>query len=135
MFEERHFALIGTLERIAEPLAAAGIPYELIGGGAVMVQVDRVETISNPPVRPEYLTVNGVQVAVIPAADSLQMKLSNNRHIDRVPVRDLDPVGLITPEIEHGLPSALQVRLPTGGRAGWLRSPNTAQAPISGGVN
>jgi hypothetical protein len=43
MFEERLFALVGTLERIAGPLMAEGIPYELIGGGAVMVQVQRVE--------------------------------------------------------------------------------------------
>jgi hypothetical protein len=43
LFEERLFALIGTLERIAGPLAAAQIPYEVIGGMAVMVQVNRVE--------------------------------------------------------------------------------------------
>src|SRR4051812_27320588 len=43
MFEERLFALVGTLERIAGPLAAARIPYSLVGGGAVMVQVNRVE--------------------------------------------------------------------------------------------
>ena len=43
LFEERLFALVGTLEKIAKPLAAAAIPYELIGGGAVMVQVNRVE--------------------------------------------------------------------------------------------
>src|SRR5271166_745699 len=43
LFEERLFALVGTLERIAKPLAAEKIPYELIGGGAVMVQVNRVE--------------------------------------------------------------------------------------------
>ena len=43
LFEERLFALVGTLERIAKPLANARIPYQLIGGGAVMVQVNRVE--------------------------------------------------------------------------------------------
>ena len=43
MFEERLFAIVGTLQRIAGSLAAAMIPYELIGGGAVMVQVDRVD--------------------------------------------------------------------------------------------
>jgi hypothetical protein len=43
MFEERLFALVGTLERIAKVLAAAEIPFELIGGGAVMVHVNRVE--------------------------------------------------------------------------------------------
>src|SRR5215469_7897145 len=43
LFEEQLFALVGTLERIARPLAAEKIPYELIGGGAVMVQVNRVD--------------------------------------------------------------------------------------------
>ena len=43
LFEERLFALVGTLEKIAGPLTAERIPYELIGGGAVMVQVNRVE--------------------------------------------------------------------------------------------
>src|SRR5208282_1434922 len=43
LFEERLFALVGALEKIAKPLADAGIPYQLIGGGAVMVQVNRVE--------------------------------------------------------------------------------------------
>jgi len=43
MFEERLAALVGTLERIAGPLTQAGIEYELIGGAAVMLQVNRVE--------------------------------------------------------------------------------------------
>src|ERR1700690_3607750 len=43
LFEAQLFALVGTLERIARPLAAEKIPYELVGGGAVMVQVNRVE--------------------------------------------------------------------------------------------
>src|SRR5438309_11034983 len=43
LFEAQLFALVGTLERIARPLAAEKIAYELVGGGAVMVQVNRVE--------------------------------------------------------------------------------------------
>ena len=178
LFEERLFALVGTLERIAGPLAAEKIPYELIGGGAVMVQVNRVEpsavrntkdvdimvyradlerikevagrhgftfrhaagldmllahgetharnavhlifagekvtpaqAMPNPPLRPEYLPVHGVEVAVIPVVDLVHMKLSNNRDIDRVHVRDLDSVGLVTPEVEKALPPVLHVRL------------------------
>ena len=34
---------MGTLERIAGPLAAKNIPYEVIGGMAVMAHVDREE--------------------------------------------------------------------------------------------
>lgn len=178
MFEERLFALIGVLERVAIPLTKDDIPYELIGGGAVMVQVQRVEpsavrntkdvdimlyredlerakesvmrhgftfrhvagvdmllppgetkamnavhlifsgekvrpnqVIPNPPIRPERVSVHGVDVAVIPVADLLQMKLSNNRDIDRVHVRDLDSVGLITTDVENSLPSSLVARL------------------------
>jgi hypothetical protein len=39
------------------------------------------------------------------------MKLSNNRDIDRVHVRDLDSVGLVTPEVERALPEILRDRL------------------------
>ena len=46
LFEEHIFALVGTLERIARPLAVEKIPYELIGGGAVMLHVDRVDKSS-----------------------------------------------------------------------------------------
>jgi hypothetical protein len=178
LFEERLFALVGTLERIAGPFAAEKLPYELIGGGAVMVQVNRVEpsavrntkdldilinradldrikevaarhgftfkhsagldmllpagetkarnavhllftgekvkpnqVIPNPPLRPEHVYVHGVEVAVIPVVDLVAMKLSNNRDIDRVHVRDLDSVGLVTAGVEKALPPALLERL------------------------
>jgi hypothetical protein len=178
LFEEKLFALVGTLERIAAPLAAGKIPYELIGGGAVMVQVNRVDpsavrntkdidimihradlerikevatqhgfrfrhvagvdmllphgetkalnavhlifsgekvkasqVVPNPPLRPEHHSIHGVDVAVIPVADLVQMKLSNYRPIDQVHIQDLDSVGLITAEIEKVLPPALHGRL------------------------
>jgi len=178
LFEERLFALVGTLEKIARPLAAEEIPYELVGGGAVMMQVNRIEpsavrntkdidimvhrsdldrikevaqrhgftfrhaagpdmllphgetqarnavhlifsgekvrpdqAVPNPPLRPERLSMHGVDVAVIPVADLVRMKLSNNRDIDRVHVRDLDSVGLVTPEVEKELPPVLRARL------------------------
>lgn len=178
LFEERLFALVGTLEKISGPLAAEKIPYELIGGGAVMVHVNRVDpsavrntkdldimihradlerikevaerhgftfrhsasvdmllphgetrardavhlifsgektgpsqAVPNPPLRPEQVSLHGVEVAVIPVADLVQMKLSINRDIDRVHVRDLDSVGLLTPEVEEALPPVLRDRL------------------------
>ena len=43
LFEQRLFALVGTLEKITGPLEAAKIAYEVIGGMAVMIQVNRVE--------------------------------------------------------------------------------------------
>jgi hypothetical protein len=171
MFEERIFALVGILESIAVPLDAARIPYELIGGGAVMVHVDRIDNsavrntkdldimvnradldhirftfrraaglgmlmpagetnarnavhlvftgervrpdqaLPNPALRPERLSMYGVEVAVIPVADLVGMKLSSHRHIDIVHVDDMDQVGLITPEVEQALVPVLWARL------------------------
>jgi hypothetical protein len=178
LFEERLFAMVGTLERISEPLGVAGIPYEVIGGMAVMVHVNRVEPsavrntkdidimvdradlerikevaaahgftfrhvrgvdmllpagetkvrnavhlvfagekvketqmVPNPPVAPQFFSIHGVDVAVIPVADLVRMKLSNYRDIDRVHVRDLDEVGLVTAEVETALPLVLRGRL------------------------
>ncbi len=178
LFEERLFAMVGMLERIAVPLAEAGIPYEVIGGMAVMVHVNRIEpsavrntkdidimvdradlrriqdvaakhgfnfrhvsgvdmllpegetkarnavhlvfsgekvketqAVPNPPLAPEFVAIHGVEVAVIPVADLVRMKLSNNRDIDRVHVRDMDEVGLVTAEVEAALPAVLRERL------------------------
>jgi len=178
MFEERLFAMVGVLERISIPLQQEHIAHELIGGGAVMLHVNRIEpsavrntkdvdimvnrhdletikiiaaehgfrfrhvagvdmllppgetqarnavhlifsgesvkasqTVPNPPIRPEHIAIHGVDVCVIPVPDLVQMKLSNNRDIDRVHVRDLDSVGLITSEVAATLPPVLRDRL------------------------
>jgi len=70
-------------------------------------------------VRPEYVepvpkfsaapNVDGLLVA--PVADLLRMKLTSFRLKDRVHIQDMDGVGLITPEIEAGLPEVLRQRL------------------------
>jgi hypothetical protein len=178
LFEQRLFALVGTLEKITGPLESAKLAYEVIGGMAVMIQVNRVEpsavrntkdidimiyradldrikevaethgftfrhaagldmllphgenkaanavhlifsgeknnpkqSIANPVLRPEHLQVNGITVAVISVLDLLKMKLVVNRDIDRVHVRDLDAVGLVTKEVEKALPADLHCRL------------------------
>lgn len=178
LFEERLFAMVGVLERISLPLQQKQIPYELIGGGAVMLHVNRIEPsavrntkdvdimidrrdldaiktiaaehgftfrhaagvdrllppgetqarnavhliysgenvkasqpVPNPAIRPEHIAIHGVEVCVIPVADLVRMKLSNNRDIDRVHVRDLDSVGLLTPEVVDILPPILRDRL------------------------
>jgi hypothetical protein len=43
VFEERLFNLAGILEKIAVPLGAAHIPYELVGGLAVFVHVEAAD--------------------------------------------------------------------------------------------
>jgi len=69
------------------------------------------QALPNPRLRPEYLSVHGVEVAVIPVVDLVRMKLTSHRDIDRVHIRDLDSTGLITAKLERGLPSVLRARL------------------------
>ena len=176
VFEERLFNLVGILHKIARPFADADIPYEVVGGLAVLIHVEEADPThsvltrdvdilmsrsdldravaaaesqgfrfrhvagvdmllygdkavnaihlvfsgekvkaaqasAHPPVAPEHKTIQGQQVPVIPVADLVRMKLSANRDKDRVHLRSLDAAGLITPEIERGLPERLQVRL------------------------
>ena len=40
LFEERLFSLVGLLHRIADSLAAEQIPYEVVGGLAVLIHVE-----------------------------------------------------------------------------------------------
>lgn len=54
-------------------------------------------------------TVEGALIA--PVADLLRMKLTSFRLKDRVHIQDMEGVGLITPEIEAGLPDILRQRL------------------------
>ena len=44
-------------------------------------------------------------------ADLVRMKLTSFRLKDKVHLLDMDSVGLITPELEQGLPDALRTRL------------------------
>jgi hypothetical protein len=43
VFEQRLFELAGILHRITRPLAAAGIPHEVIGGLAVLIHVEAAD--------------------------------------------------------------------------------------------
>ena len=40
IFEERLFDLVGVMHRIADALTADGIPYEVVGGLAVLIHVE-----------------------------------------------------------------------------------------------
>jgi hypothetical protein len=176
VFEEHLFNLVGILGKIAGPFGEANIPYEVVGGLAVLIHVEEADpthsvlarhvdilinrsdleravavaesegfrfrhaagvdmplcgdeavnairlsfsgdevksaqTTAHPLVASEHKTIQGHQVPVIPVADLVRMKLSANRDKDRVHLRSLDASGLITPEIESGLPQELQTRL------------------------
>jgi hypothetical protein len=175
IFEGAVEQLFDVAKRFGTALERAGIPYRVIGGLAVFLQVDRVDPLAarltrdvdvaidrrsldairavleplgfayrhvagvdmfvdaaNPrarsavhavfvgeKVRPTDLapipasepvrTTEGILIA--PVADLVRMKLTSFRLKDKVHIQDLDSVGLITPEIENGLPEPLLVRL------------------------
>ena len=44
LFEQRVFALIGTLQKLSEPLENAGVPHELVGGLAVFLHVENADS-------------------------------------------------------------------------------------------
>lgn len=43
VFEERLFNLVGILQKITHPLTAANVPYEVIGGLAVLIHVEEAD--------------------------------------------------------------------------------------------
>jgi hypothetical protein len=65
----------------------------------------------NPDISPVQKIVHGEQVAVIPVADLLRMKLSSWRLKDQVHVQVMDAAGLITPGVENTLSEELRGRL------------------------
>jgi hypothetical protein len=65
----------------------------------------------NPPLLPEKKVIHGREVLVVPLADLVRMKLSSYRDKDRVHIRSMDAAGLITREVEKGLPDELRFRL------------------------
>ncbi len=98
---------------------AAGLDMLLHGGKAVNAvpllftgeKIKPIQVIPNPELSPERKRIQGREVAVVPVADLVRMKLSANRDKDRVHIRSLDAAGLITLEIERGLPEALRAKL------------------------
>jgi hypothetical protein len=71
----------------------------------------RANQAENPALRPERIAIYGKEILVVPVADLVRMKLNSYRDKDRVHVRALDGLGLITPAVERTLPADLQTRL------------------------
>jgi hypothetical protein len=65
----------------------------------------------NPPLTPEQVEARGQTVWIIPIRNLVRMKLTTNRLVDQVHIKDMDEVGLITPEIERTLSPELLKRL------------------------
>ena len=117
------------LERLKQAAAGAGFQYRHSAGLDMLLYGDEKKALNavhlvfsgekvrppqaapNPSIAPEQRTIHGRTVMVIRVDDLLRMKLSAFRDKDRVHVRSLDACGLITPEMEAGLPPELIERL------------------------
>jgi hypothetical protein len=159
--------LFDRIQQLHQLLTAAGVPYRIVGGMAVLIHVSERDPLCarltsdvdaaldrrNLPVVIEaaqkvgwvYRHVAGVDILVeaaqprarsavhlfvldekvpaspavetregillAPVADLVKMKLTSYRLKDRVHIQDLDGVGLISAEMETGLPEVLRQRL------------------------
>jgi hypothetical protein len=116
----------GDLKKIAGIAPQFGLQYRHTAGSDMLVQVGEPSArravhliFSGEKVRPEYSeaapeigpcrTIR--QIRVIPLADSVRMKLTSFRLKDQVHIKDLDEVGLITPDVEAQLSPILRDRL------------------------
>ncbi|MEZ5401967.1 MAG: hypothetical protein R2729_20005 [Bryobacteraceae bacterium] len=114
------------LPRVIAAAERAGWKYRHAAGIDMLVDAENPSARSavhlvflREKVRPEYVEEvpaseperrrDGFFVASV--ADLVRMKLTSYRLKDRVHIQDLDGVGLITPEIEAGLPQLLRERL------------------------
>lgn len=115
------------LDRIAKAAETFGFRYRHVAGVDMLVDAEAPKAKSavhlvfiRERVRPADLlpipefseptrTVEGFLLA--PVADLVRMKLTSFRIKDKTHLIDMDSVGLITPEIEAGLPEALRERL------------------------
>lgn len=114
------------LPAIIEAAQRAGWQYRHVAGVDMLVDAEQSRSRSavhfvflNEKVRPTHTeptpnstpetTREGIVIATV--SDLVHMKLTSYRLKDRVHIQDLDGVGLITPEIEAGLPELLRARL------------------------
>jgi len=58
MFEERLFNLVGILQKIADPLTTANIPYEVIGGLAVLIHVEAADPSQSVLTRDVHILIH-----------------------------------------------------------------------------
>ena len=103
-FEYRHAAGVDMLVDAGQPKARSAVHLIFVGERVRPEYLEAVPGFS-PPVR----TDEGGLLA--PVTDIVKMKLTSFRLRDRVHLKDLDAVGLITPEIEATLSPPLRIRL------------------------
>jgi hypothetical protein len=103
-FRYRHAAGVDMLVDGEAPKAHSAVHLVFAGEKVRKEYVEPVPPLSAP-------TQYGAGISVVSIADLVKMKLTSFRDKDRVHVRDLDGVGLITPQIEAGLSPFLAERL------------------------
>jgi len=115
------------LEKIAAAVKPLGLKYRHVAGLDMLVDADSPKARSavhllfaGEKVRPDSIDIvppfsdpvrAKAGTLLAPVADLVRMKLTSFRLKDQVHIQDMDGVGLITPEIEAGLPDALRSRL------------------------
>ena len=104
-FTFRHTAQLDMLLYGEEKKAVKGV-HLIFSGERV-----KANQAPNPPIAPQRITVYGKEVSVVPVVDLVRMKLNAFRDKDRVHVRAMDTIGLITPEVEAQLSDELRSRL------------------------
>ena len=103
-FEYRHAAGVDMLVDAAKPSARSAVHLVMV---REKQRPEYSETV--PDFSQSVETQEGVCLA--PVADLVRMKLTSFRLKDRVHIQDMDSTGLITAEVEAGLPEDLRRRL------------------------
>ena len=103
-FRYRHAAGVDMLVDAEAPKAHSAV-HLLFVREKVRKEYEEPVPAFSPAVQYE----NGI--SIISVADLVKMKLTSFRDKDRVHVRDMDSVGLVTAEVEAGLSPILQERL------------------------
>lgn len=103
-FRHRHVAGIDVLVNAENPKAKSAVHLVFIREKVRPGDLAAIPGFSEPT-----KTIEGFLLAPVP--DLVRMKLASFRLKDKTHIVDMDSVGLITPEIEAGLPDALRERL------------------------
>lgn len=103
-FRHRHVAGIDRLVNAEAPKAKSAVHPVFI-----REKVRPTDLLPIPDLSAPTKTVEGFLLAPVP--DLVRMKLTSFRIKDKTHLIDMDSVGLITPEIESGLPEPLRERL------------------------
>jgi len=103
-FRHRHVAGIDMLVNAEAPKAKSAVHLVFIREKVRPTDLSPIPDFSAPT-----KTVEGFLLAPVP--DLVRMKLTSFRIKDKAHIIDMDTVGLITPEIEAGLPDVLRERL------------------------